>query len=67
MKMVESIWFSLKVLQKSLSAKCKHIDNNGSVEILDDSVKETLTEKINEMSDNALRVLGIAYKKYRKY
>ena len=29
--------------------KCKHIDNNGSVEILDDSVKETLTEKINEM------------------
>ena len=42
--------------------KCKHIDNNGSVEILDDSVKETLTEKINEMSDNALRVLGIAYK-----
>lgn len=42
--------------------KCKHIDNNGSIEILDDSVKETLTEKINEMSDNALRVLGIAYK-----
>ena len=41
--------------------KCKHIDNNGSIEILDDSVKETLTEKINEMSDKALRVLGIAY------
>ena len=35
---------------------------DGIVEILDDSVKETLTEKINEMSDNALRVLGIAYK-----
>ena len=42
--------------------KCKHIDNNGSIEILDDSIKETLTKKINEMSDNALRVLGMAYK-----
>ena len=46
--------------------KCKHIDNNGSIEILDDSIKETLTKKINEMSDNALRVLGMAYKNTTK-
>ncbi|MDO5814744.1 MAG: calcium-translocating P-type ATPase, PMCA-type [Methanobrevibacter sp.] len=42
--------------------KCKHIDNNGSIEIIDDIIKETILKKIDEMSANALRVIGFAYK-----
>ncbi|WP_299522850.1 calcium-translocating P-type ATPase, PMCA-type [uncultured Methanobrevibacter sp.] len=42
--------------------KCKYIDNNGTIEIIDDSIKETLSKKIDEMTNNALRVLGIGYK-----
>lgn len=42
--------------------KCKHIDNNGSIEILNEELKETILKKINEMSAEALRVIGFAYK-----
>lgn len=42
--------------------KCKCIDNEGSIEILDAETKEMLLEKIGEMSGNALRVIGFAYK-----
>ena len=42
--------------------KCKYIDNDGSIEILDGKTKETLLEKIDEMSGHALRVIGCAYK-----
>lgn len=42
--------------------KCKYIDNNGTIEQIDDAIKKTLNKKIDEMTDNALRVLGIAYK-----
>ena len=42
--------------------KCKCIDNDGSIEILDAETKEMLLEKIGEMSGHALRVIGFAYK-----
>ena len=42
--------------------KCKYIDNDGSIEIIDAKIKETLIKKIDEMSSNALRVIGFAYK-----
>ena len=42
--------------------KCKHIDNNGSIEIIGAEIKETILKKIDEMSENALRVIGCAYK-----
>ena len=42
--------------------KCKYIDDDGSIEILEASMKETLLEKIGEMSVHALRVIGFAYK-----
>ncbi len=42
--------------------KCKYIDNDGSIEILDGETKETILEKIDEMSGHALRVIGCAYK-----
>ena len=42
--------------------KCKHIDNNGSIEIIDAESKEMIIKKIDEMSENALRVIGFAYK-----
>ncbi len=42
--------------------KCKYIDNDGSIEILDDKTKETILEKVGEMSSHALRVIGFAYK-----
>ena len=42
--------------------KCKYIDNDESIEILDDETKETILEKVGEMSSRALRVIGFAYK-----
>ena len=42
--------------------KCKYIDNDGSIEIFDAKTKETILEKIGEMSGYALRVIGFAYK-----
>ncbi len=42
--------------------KCKYVDINGSIEILNDEIKETLLKKISEMTNSALRVLGISYK-----
>ena len=42
--------------------KCKYIDLDGSVEIITDEIKNNITNKINEMSENALRVIGFAYK-----
>ena len=42
--------------------KCKHIDNNGSIEIITPEIKETLMKKISGMTDNALRVIAFAYK-----
>ena len=43
-------------------SKCKHIDNNGTIEIITPEIKNSITEKIGEMTDNALRVIGFAYK-----
>ena len=42
--------------------KCKCIDNDGSIEILNAEMKEKLLEKVGEMSGRALRVIGFAYK-----
>ena len=42
--------------------RCKFIDYDGSIEIIDAKIKETLLEKIDEMSGDALRVIGFAYK-----
>ena len=42
--------------------KCKYIDNDGNIEILEAEIKETLLEKVGEMSIHALRVIGFAYK-----
>ena len=42
--------------------KCKYIDNDGSIEIIDAETKEMILEKIGEMSGHALRTIGFAYK-----
>ena len=42
--------------------KCKYIDYDKSIEILDAETKEMIIKKIDEMSANALRVIGFAYK-----
>ena len=42
--------------------KCKYIDDDGSIKILDDKIKQTLLEKVGEMSGHELRVIGFAYK-----
>ena len=42
--------------------KCKHVDYDGNIKILDAEIKEIIIKKIDEMSDNALRVIGFAYK-----
>ncbi len=41
---------------------CKHIDNNGTIEILDDETKENIIESMSEMTNSALRVIGFGYK-----
>ncbi len=41
---------------------CKYIDYDGSIEIIDAKIKETILKKIDEMSGDALRVIGFAYK-----
>lgn len=43
-------------------SKCKYIDYDGSIEIITPEIKETLSKKIAEMTGNALRVIGFAYK-----
>ena len=43
-------------------SKCKYIDNDGSIEIINDEIKNIILKKINEMSDKALRVIAFAYK-----
>ena len=43
-------------------SKCKCIDDDGSIKIITPEIKETLSKKINEMTNNALRVIGFAYK-----
>ena len=42
--------------------KCKHIDNNGTIKIIEAKTKETILKKIDEMSRKSLRVIGCAYK-----
>ena len=42
--------------------KCKYIDYDESIKILDAETKEMIIKKIDEMSANALRVIGFAYK-----
>ena len=42
--------------------KCKHIDNDGTIEIITQEMKETLLKKIGLMTGDALRVIGFAYK-----
>ena len=42
--------------------KCKYIDDDGSIKILDGKTKEMLLEKVGKMSAKALRVIGFAYK-----
>ncbi|WP_297898546.1 cation-translocating P-type ATPase [Methanobrevibacter sp.] len=42
---------------------CKYIDNNGTIEILDEKTKEIISNNISGMTNSALRVLALAYKK----
>lgn len=42
--------------------KCKWIDNDGSIEIITPEIKEMLSQKIGEMTSNALRTIAFAYK-----
>ena len=42
--------------------KCKHIDYDGSIKIIDAESNETIIKKIDEMSGHGLRVIGFAYK-----
>jgi len=42
---------------------CKYVDNDGTIEIIDDKTKETISNNVSEMTNSALRVLALAYKK----
>ncbi|WP_295721695.1 cation-translocating P-type ATPase [uncultured Methanobrevibacter sp.] len=40
---------------------CKYIDDNGTIKIIDDKIKENILSRIEEMSNNSLRVLALTY------
>ena len=42
--------------------KCKYIDYDGSIKIIDAESEEIIIKKIDEMSGHGLRVIGFAYK-----
>lgn len=42
--------------------QCKYIDDNGTIKIIDDKIKEKIVSRIEEMSNNSLRVLALTYK-----
>ena len=42
--------------------KCKHIDYDGNIKIINGKSKEIIIKKIDEMSGHGLRVIGFAYK-----
>ena len=42
--------------------KCKYIDNDGNIEMLEAETKQMILEKVGEMSGHELRVIGFAYK-----
>lgn len=46
---------------------CSHIDINGNILPLTDSMKQHLVQINNSMSDRALRVLAFCYKKYDNF
>lgn len=46
---------------------CAHVDINGNVMPLTDSMREHLTNVSNQMADRALRVLAFCYKKYDSF
>lgn len=41
----------------------KSIDDDGNIRIIDDEIKENIISKIDEMTNSALRVIGLAYRK----
>lgn len=43
-------------------SKCKYIDDNGTIKILDDETLKNISLIISEMTSNALRVIGLSYK-----
>ena len=42
--------------------KCKYMDDDGNIKIITPEIKENVLKKISEMANNALRVIGFAYK-----
>ena len=42
---------------------CTYIENEGNIEIIDNQTREKIIKDIGEMTNSALRVLGLAYKK----
>ncbi|MCL2687263.1 MAG: cation-translocating P-type ATPase [Methanobrevibacter sp.] len=59
----ESFFVFTKGAPEIILNQCKYIDNEGTIEVIDDKVTETIRNNINEMTDSALRVLALAYKK----
>ena len=47
--------------------KCKYIDYDGSIKIIDAESEEIIIKKIDEMSGHGLRVIGFAYKTEDEY
>lgn len=47
--------------------KCKYIDENGTIKTLDDDKRDIIADKIKTFTNNALRVLLLAYKTVDDY
>lgn len=58
----KNIIISSKGAPEIIIGKCKYINNDGSIQILTPEINEMLSNKIREMTNKALRVIGFAYK-----
>lgn len=58
----ENIITLVKGAPEIIIGECKYIDNEGNIEILSPKINKMLCEKISEMTNKALRVIGFAYK-----
>ncbi|MDR3291921.1 MAG: calcium-translocating P-type ATPase, PMCA-type [Methanobrevibacter sp.] len=61
-KVGEKLYFFSKGAPEIILEKSKYIDKNGSIEILSDENRNKILTDIKEMTNFALRVLGLAYR-----
>ncbi|MDR3222725.1 MAG: calcium-translocating P-type ATPase, PMCA-type [Methanobrevibacter sp.] len=61
-KVGEKLYFFSKGAPEIILEKSKYLDNDGTIEIINDESRNKILTDIKEMTNSALRVLGLAYR-----